>query len=292
MKPPPFDYWAPRSLPEALELMARYGEEAKALAGGQSLVPLMNFRLAAPRQLVDLNPIPELASCAVEDGVLRLGAMVRHRFLERSPVVREHAPLLSMVAPFIGYPQIRARGTIGGSLAHADPAAELPAAVMALDGRVQLRSRTGTRMVAAERFFRSFFTTVAEPDELVVGVEIPLPPPGTAVGFQEVAMRRGDFALAGVAVAVTRGEDGTITRARIACLSAASTPLRVPEAERVLVGEPPSDRLFREVEARVSELVDPPDDVHASAGYRRRTLGVLCRRALTAAVSGKEATRR
>ncbi|MDR0359400.1 MAG: FAD binding domain-containing protein, partial [bacterium] len=232
--------------------------------------------------------VAELQACAPEDGGLRIGAMVRHRALERG-LAGERAPLLGLVAPHIGHPQIRTRGTLGGSLAHADPAAELPAAVIALDGEIEVRSRRGSRTVPAEQFFVSFFTTVLEADELLVAVRIPAQPDGTGFGFEEAAVRPGDFALAGAAAAVTVGVDGSIERARIACLAAGSTPLRLHEVEEALLGHRPSDALWHDAEARTRERVEPPEDVHASAGYRRRVAGVLVRRALARAVPERAA---
>jgi CO/xanthine dehydrogenase FAD-binding subunit len=222
VKPPRFEYHDPDTLDEALALLSEHGDEAKPIAGGQSLMPLLNFRLAAPGHLIDLNRIDGLADVSLEDGALRLGCMVRHRTVERSPVIREHVPLLSRVAPFIAHPQIRTRGTFGGSLAHADPAAELPAAVVALDATINTRGVGGGRSIPAGEFFQSFLTTALEPDELIVSVEIPLPAPRTGFGFEELALRRGDFALAGALASVTLDGEGSIEQTKIACLSAAS----------------------------------------------------------------------
>ncbi|HYZ00071.1 MAG TPA: FAD binding domain-containing protein [Candidatus Binatia bacterium] len=286
MKPPPFDYEDPATLDEALALLAEHGESARPLAGGQSLVPLLNFRLASPAVLIDLNRVPELATLTVEDSSFRVGALVRHRALEEEPAVRKRAPLLALAAPLIGHPQIRARGTLGGSLAHADPAAELPAAAVALDASVSLRSRRGARSVPAGELFASFFETVLAPDELLVSVTFPPPPERTGYAFEEMALRQGDFALAGAAVSVSLGSDGAIASARVVCIGAGSTPVRLEAVEEAVAGQAPSLELFRSAAAGVAELVDPPDDVHAGAGYRRRVLGALVRRGLLRAAEG------
>ena len=294
MKPPVFDYEDPATLDEALVLLAEHGEDARPLAGGQSLVPLLNFRLAAPAVVIDLNGVGELSTLAVQDGSLRVGALVRHRALEEQVVIGDRAPLLALAAPLIGHPQIRARGTLGGSLAHADPAAELPAAVIALDGSVEVRSRRGGRSLPAAAFFASYFETVLEPDELVVSVTVPPVPDRTGFAFEEMAVRQGDFALAGAAVSVSLDEDGSVSRARVACIGAGSTPMRLGPVEDALLGHRPSEALFRSASERVREVVEPPDDVHAGrtspppsrpgpsgpGPYRRRVLGVLVRRGL------------
>jgi aerobic carbon-monoxide dehydrogenase medium subunit len=289
VKPPAFDYEDPATLDEALGLLAAHGEEARPLAGGQSLVPLLNFRLASPAVVVDLNRVAELATLTVEgDGSFRVGALVRQRVLEEDPVVGERAPLLALATPLIGHPQIRARGTLGGSLAHADPAAELPAAAIALDGTVSVRSRRGARSIPAGSFFASFFETVLEPDELVVSVSFPPPPERAGYAFEEMAVRRGDFALAGAAVSVTLGGDGCVARARVVCVGAGPTPVRLAPVEDAVVGHRPSEDLFSSAAGRVAELVRPPDDVHAGAAYRRRVLGALVRRALHRAAGNVE----
>ncbi|HEY6004880.1 MAG TPA: FAD binding domain-containing protein, partial [Anaeromyxobacter sp.] len=204
MKPHGFEYLRASSLGEALELLATRAGDARPIAGGQSLVPVMNLRLARPEALVDIGRLDALRGIAVEKGALRLGALTLHRELVESPVVAEHAPLLSRAAPYIGHEAIRNRGTLGGSLAHADPAAELPACVLALDGRIVAASRRGRRTLAAEQFFLGPYTTALEPDELVVAVEIPLAPPGRRVAFHELARRIGDYAMAGGAALARR----------------------------------------------------------------------------------------
>jgi CO/xanthine dehydrogenase FAD-binding subunit len=229
MKPAPFEYDAPASVEEALDLLARYGDEAKVLAGGQSLVPLLNFRLARPERLVDINRIAELAFVRESDGRLRLGALTRTATLERSELVAERWPLLREAVRHSGHPQIRSRGTVGGSVAHADPAAELPVALTALGARFVVRSMRGTRTLSADELFAGFLTTTLEPDELVVEIDVPRLPPAAGTAFVEYARVHGDFALAGAAVVLSA--DG----AAIVLLRAAPTPLRVPAAERALV---------------------------------------------------------
>jgi len=277
MKAPRFKYHDPTTVEEALDLLARYGDDAKVLAGGQSLLPALNFRLARPGHLIDANRIAELDGLAARDGGLTLGALVRQRTLERSALVQAQAPLIARAMPFVGHPQIRNRGTLGGSLAHADPAAELPAVMVALDARLTLRRAGSERTVAAEDFFVSYLTTVLEPDELLTRIDLPPWPARTGSSLQEVAMRMGDFALGGVATTLTLGIDGRIARARIVCFGVDERPLRVAEAEVSLEGATPGEAAFAEAGRIVSVRLAPPDDVHASGAYRKRLAGVLTR---------------
>ncbi|HZT08619.1 MAG TPA: xanthine dehydrogenase family protein subunit M [Chloroflexota bacterium] len=279
MKPAKFAYHAPRSVDQAVRLLAELGDEAKVLAGGQSLVPLMNFRLARPAHLVDLNRIEDLRVTRV-DGELRIGAMTRQRQVERARDVGARWPLLTEALGLVGHVQIRNRGTIGGSLAHADPAAELPAVMMALDAEFTVRSATGTRAVAATDFFLGPFTTQLEPTELLTEIHVPDVPPRTGMAFQEVSRRHGDFAIVGVAALVTLEEQGPIDRARLVFCGAADRPIRSARAEQALLGRAPDERLLREASELATEDLDPADDVHASAGYRRRVASVIARRAL------------
>jgi aerobic carbon-monoxide dehydrogenase medium subunit len=285
MKPAAFEYHDPRTAEEALALLAQYGDEAKALAGGQSLVPLMNFRLARPARLVDLNLIGELSYLRVERGTLRIGAMTRQRELERASLVAEGWPLLAEATRYIGHAQIRNRGTVGGSLAHADPAAELPAVMAALDAELVIQGRDGTRTVQSEEFFLSYLTTALAPDELLVETRVPALPPRTGWAFVEVSRRHGDFALVGVAALLTLDTDGMIQAARLAFTGAAPTPVRAARAEALLVGERPAEPLFREAGLLASADLEPEDDLHASADYRREVGGVLARRALVQAAA-------
>jgi aerobic carbon-monoxide dehydrogenase medium subunit len=280
MKPPRFDYLSPRSIDEALGVLARHGDEAKVLAGGQSLVPLLSFRLVRPAYLVDLNDVGGLAGIRLDDGHLAIGAMTRQRAVETSPLVREYCPLLAEAMPQIGHVQIRNRGTIGGSLAHADPASELPAVVAALDGDLVLRSPRGQRVLKAEQFFVAYLTTAAAPDELLVEVRVPVAPPRTGSAFLEVSRRHGDFALVGVAATVTLDEAGVCTAAAIALTGVGPTPVLARDAARALVGDRPATDAFEAAGRRVAERLQPDGDLHASSDYRRHLASVLTRRAL------------
>jgi carbon-monoxide dehydrogenase medium subunit len=285
MKPAPFAYHRPRSLDEALALLAEHGSAAKPLAGGQSLIPAMNFRLATPAVLIDLNAIAELAYVSADTaGGLRVGAMTRHRTVERSDVVRREAPLVHEAMPSIAHAAIRTRGTIGGSLAHADPAAELPAVMLALDARIGVRSRRGAREISAAEFFTGLFSTALAAGELVTEVAIaPMKEGGSRRGsaFLEFSRRRGDFALAGVAVSVALDDRGRCAQARIALLSVGDRPMLATEAARALVGERPSPEAIRAAAATAAEReIDPSTDIHASSRYRRQLASVLTRRAL------------
>ena len=280
MKPPAFAYFRPASLEEALALLAEH-PDAKPLAGGQSLVPTMNFRLAQPAVLVDLNRLSDLAYIkASADGGVEIGAMARQRAVERSAVIAARAPLLAETMPFVAHPQIRNRGTVGGSLAHADPAAELPAVAVALEARLVLRSTTGARTLDAERFFTGLFATALEPGELVAAMELPAPAPRSACAFEEVARRHGDYALVGVACAVRLDDAGHCARARVVLLSVGEGPVLSASAAAALQGRAPGEAAIRAAAEAVNRDLDPPSDIHASAAYRRQLARVLTRRAL------------
>jgi CO/xanthine dehydrogenase FAD-binding subunit len=280
VKPAPFGYHRPATVAEAVALLDALQDDVKVLAGGQSLVPLMNFRLSVPAELVDINGIAELTGHDVTGDVLRLGALTRHHELERSATVRGAAPLLALAAPYIGHPQIRSMGTLGGSLSHADPAAELPGIMLALDARMVAASARGERIVPAAEFFVSHFTTALEPDELLTAVEVPVAAERTGHAFLEVAARYGDFALVGAGAAVTVDEDGAITEARIGCTSVAPTPVRAAAAEELLRGATPDADVLAEVERVVAGALEPTPELKASAAYKRRTAGVLVARAV------------
>ncbi|HEV2132313.1 MAG TPA: xanthine dehydrogenase family protein subunit M [Longimicrobiaceae bacterium] len=285
MKPAPFSYHRPGSVEEALELLAHHGFDAKLLAGGQSLIPAMNFRLAHPTLLIDLNGVEELAYIQAADGGLRIGAMTRQRAAERSEVVARSAPLLHETLPFVAHPQIRNRGTIGGTIAHADPAAELPAVMLALEARFHLRSAQGSRSLAAEEFFTGLFGTALEAEELLTEIEIPFPAPRTGSAFAEISRRHGDYALAGVAAAVTLDEGGRCEHARITLLSVGDGPVLAAEGARALAGTVPTEEAIRAAaDAAAQRDIDPPADIHASAAYRRRLVEVLVRRVLPRAI--------
>jgi carbon-monoxide dehydrogenase medium subunit len=280
VKPPRFEYLAPRSVAEVLGILAERGEEAKVLAGGQSLVPLLNFRLVRPGYLVDLNEVAGLDGIHADDGWLAIGAMARQRAVELSPLVRERCPLLAEAIPQIGHVQIRNRGTVGGSLAHADPAGELPGVVAALDGQLVLEGPRGRRTVRAAEFFVGYLTTSAAPDELLVEVHVPVIPARTGTAFLEVSRRHGDFALVGVAASVTLDPDGVCTHCVLALIGVGPVPVVVRAAAQALVGARPDAARFEETGRLVAASVEPDSDLHASAAYRRRVGGVLARRAL------------
>lgn len=280
MKPPRFEYDCPTSLPETLELLTNYGDDAKLLAGGQSLVPLMNFRLARPARLIDINRVPELNFIRVIDGALLIGAMTRHVQLEVSPEVANHAPLLAEAIGFVGHLQIRNRGTVGGSAAHADPAAELPAAFAALDASFHLRSRRGERKISWSEFFVSEFTTAIAADELLYAVEVPAKRDNSRSAFLEFSRRHGDFALGGVAATASIDVRGAWLDPRIALLSAGAVPIRAVSAEAMLRGEVPNAEAIRLAAAEAVRDISPSSDIHGSSAYRKHLLEVLSRRAL------------
>ncbi|MCP4428512.1 MAG: xanthine dehydrogenase family protein subunit M [Chloroflexi bacterium] len=286
MKPAPFEYLAPESLEEALNLMDEHGFDAKLLAGGQSLVPVMNFRLSQPSLIIDLNNIPNLNQCRRNgDGSLRIDAMVRHSQLERNPLVAENAPLLSETMPFIAHPQIRNRGTIGGSLAHADPAAELPAIMVALQARFRLQKLGGKRWVNAEDFYEALFTTALEPEEILTEIAIPPLPPDTGCAFMELARRHGDFALVGVAAMVGLDDDGRCRQARLVYLNVGEIPTIAHQAAATLIGSKPSSDLIETAAQHAAQHeIEPTGDIHASADYKRHLAYALGKRAIQKAV--------
>ena len=282
MKPAPFDYYAPTTVEQALAHLAEHGDEAKVLAGGQSLVPMMNFRLVQPSVLVDLNPIPDLAYIKPdEDGGLRIGALTRHFQVEMDPLVAARMPLLHEAVPKIGYPQIRRRGTFGGSICHADPSAELVAVSVALNGRFRLRSPKGERWIPAQDFFIGLFTTVLLPGELLIEVALPPLPARTGTSMMEVARRSHDFALVGVAAVVSLDGKGIIRQARMVFLSAGDRPMEARRAAEVLTGQAPMpEAIEAAAETAASGDIDPSSDIHATAEFRRHLAKVLARRAL------------
>jgi carbon-monoxide dehydrogenase medium subunit len=279
MKPPRFEYHAPRSVDEAVGLLARYGGDAKVLAGGQSLMPLLNFRLARPAALVDVNRIGALAYVREDDGTLAFGAMTRQRTIEFSPVVARRLPLLGEATRWVGHLPIRSRGTIGGSIAHADPSAEYPAVLTALGGEVVVQGPRGRRTLTPDRLFETYLTTSLAPDELLVEVRLPASPAGAGYAFEEFARRHGDFAIIGIAALVVRDGD-RCTGARLASAGAGPVPVRLRAAEAILEREGLSEAAIAAAAARAAELVDPDSDVHASAAYRRHLTRVLTGRAL------------
>ena len=293
MKPAPFDYLAPTTVEETLDVLRRYGDDAKVLAGGQSLVPMLNFRLARPAVLVDINGIPGLAGIDVADNALTIGATTRQRALEtRLPGQLPAADawgLLPVAAGHIGHKQIRARGTVGGSLSHADPAAELPAAVSALGAALVVRSAGGEREVGPEEFFEGFFTTCLAPDELLTAIRVPAWPTGSRSCFLEVSRRRGDFAQVAVAAVVTV-EDGRISRAGIALAGVGGRTVQAHGLVDGLVGQEPAAATFAELAGDFAAGLEPPPDVHGPAEYRRALARHLLQQALADATGLTAAT--
>ncbi len=283
MKPAPFDYVAPASLDEAVSALASGDGDAKVLAGGQSLIPMLALRLARPATLVDINRLPGLDGLREASGVLEIGALVRQRALERWAASR--SPLFAEVLRHVAHPPIRNRGTIVGNVVHADPASELPALLLCLEGVVMARGPRGERVIPADRFYRAPLTTALGADELATAVRFTLPPAGAGWGFAEVSRRHGDFALVGAVAVLTRAGDGTVTRARLAFFGAGGTPSRGLAAERALEGRAPSPALLAETARAAAAALSPDGDIHATAGYRRRVAATLAERTLTAAVA-------
>jgi aerobic carbon-monoxide dehydrogenase medium subunit len=284
MKPAIFEYVAPRTVDEAVEALRQHGDQAKVLAGGQSLVPLMNMRLARPGVIIDINRIAALDYLRAGSREIRFGALCRQRAAEISPEVADRCPLLRDALRLVGHVQIRNRGTIGGSIAHADPAAELTAILVALDGDVTVRGPRGKRTIRASDLFVTYLTTSLDAGELLVEVRLPAIPPGAGWSWMEIARRHGDFALAGVGVVLAvRGD--TIAEARIGLTGVGATPVRAAEAERLLAGRSPSEALWEEAAEAVRAAVEPDGDIHASAEYRKHVSGVLTQRALREALT-------
>jgi aerobic carbon-monoxide dehydrogenase medium subunit len=287
MKLPQFEYEAPATVSEALDLLAKHEDEASVLAGGQSLIPLLALRLAYPAVLIDVNGIDELSGVSADNGSVAIGAATREYVAETSQTIADAVPLLAAALPLIGHEAIRSRGTVGGSLAHADPAAELPAVARALDAEFVLRGPSGERVVPAADWFEGYLTTSRRPDELLTHVRFPAARPGTGVSFQEVARRHGDFAIVGLGASLTLS-DGAIGDARLAFAGVSDVPVRAAEAEDLLVGETPSDELFDEAARRATAGIDPPADLHGSSEYRKKVAAALVRRGLRAAADNAD----
>jgi len=284
VKPPKFDYHAPATADEAVALLGRYGGDAKVLAGGQSLMPLLNFRLARPAALVDVNRIPALAYIREDDGTVAFGAMTRQRTIEFSPVVAARLPLLREATRWVGHLPIRSRGTIGGSIAHADPSAEYPAVLTALGGEVVAQGPRGRRTVKADDLFETYLTTTLAAEELVVEVRLPAMPAGAGHAFEEFARRHGDFAIVGIAAMIVRTGDRCIA-ARLASAGAGPVPVRLRAAEEILERDGLGAAAIEAAAARAADLVQPDSDVHASAEYRRHLTRVLTARAIKRALT-------
>lgn len=281
MKPGRFEYVAPECLEEVVPSLQRFGDEAKVLAGGQSLVPLMAFRLATPTALVDLGHVEELRY-VTEGDVLAIGAMTTHRAIEHNEIIRGRCPMLTEAMAQVGHVAIRNRGTVAGSMAHADPAAEWPTLAMALDAEVDVIGGEGSRTIQAKDLFLSYLTTSLEPDEVIIEVRLRMPPKGSGTAFLELSRRHGDFGLVGVACALTPS-DGKIEMARLALMGVGSVPIRAAGAESLLVGRHPSDELLEDVAAAANEVIEPSSDVHGSEHFRRSVATVLVKRAIEAA---------
>jgi aerobic carbon-monoxide dehydrogenase medium subunit len=280
MKPPAFEYRVAQTQGDVLALLAEHGDRAKLLAGGQSLIPLMNFRLAQPELLIDINQVAELSYVREWDGGVAIGALTRQSALERSDTVAARLPILVEATGLVGHLPIRHRGTLGGNLAHADPASELPAVMLALGADFAVAGPHGSRTVPAAQFFTDALTTALHPDELLVEVRAPGLPPRTGGAFVEVARRHGDYALAGAAALVTLNAAGRCERVRLALCGVAPTALRVAEAEQALLGEVPAGAALDAAADRAAAAADPPGDVHASAAFRRKLARVVARQAI------------
>ena len=282
MKPPAFEYVAARTIDEAVAQLSKHGDGAKIIAGGQSLTPMLNFRLVHPEILVDINRIPGLDKITPQNGGFRIGALTRHRAIETSTAIAEKMPLLVAAAGQVGHLAIRNRGTFGGSLAHADPAAEWPVVVLALDGSMTTKSAKGGRTIKAKDFFVSYLQSAVEDGEIVTEVTIPGLPPKTGWGFEELSRRPGDFAIAAVCALVTL-DGGKVKEARISMGGVGPTALRAPEAEALLKGQAIGDDVLKRAGEKAAEAADPSNDVHASADFRRHLVAVLTKRAVKAA---------
>jgi carbon-monoxide dehydrogenase medium subunit len=283
VKPAAFEYAAPQSLEEAVGLLAQHGDDAKVLAGGQSLVPLLAFRLAAPGVLIDLNGVSELAYLRQEADTVAIGALTRHRDVEKAGGLRDRCAMLAEGVSLIGHVAIRNRGTVGGSVAHADPAAEWPSLVLALDGEIDAVGPSGARTLEASAFFETYFTTVLQPDEIVREIRLRLPAGRVGSTYTELARRSGDFAIAGVGAVIVLGDDGEVADARVVLIGVRDTAVRAAAAEAVLRGSKATDEVFAEAAEAIEGEIDPVSDLHGSSDYRRHVAKVLVRRALATA---------
>jgi carbon-monoxide dehydrogenase medium subunit len=284
MKPPRFDYLAPRTLDEALAHLHQHGDQAKILAGGQSLIPMLNFRLAHPGVVVDVNRLTDLAYVRQHDGGVAVGALTRQHAVERSELVRARVPVVAEACRFIGHAPIRHRGTFGGNLAHADPASELPAVMLVFEAEMAVASRVGSRAVPAGQFFTGPLTTALRPGEMLTEIRIPAAPARTGGAFVEMARRAGDFALVGVAALVTLDGAGRCERARIALCGVGPTPVRARAAEDALTGQAPTAAVLDEAAGRAAAATSPPSDIHGSAEFRKKLARHFARQALAAAI--------
>jgi carbon-monoxide dehydrogenase medium subunit len=284
MKLPPFEYACPTSVSEAVALLASHEGEAKPLAGGQSLVPMMAFRVASPSLVVDLRKLAELRQIKISDEGVTLGAMVRWREILDDARLRTAQPLLVAAVEHVAHYQIRNRGTVGGSIAHADPAAEMPGIVLTCDAKIAVTGKAGARVIDAANFFEGPLMTALKPDEIITEIRLPAWPAKRRFGFQEFARRRGDFALA-AALLFYDDDGGKARNAHVGAIGVADTPVRLPAVEQVLNGSAIDEATIAKAEAAASASVDPHDDIHASGAYRKALVGVMVERALRAAVA-------
>jgi aerobic carbon-monoxide dehydrogenase medium subunit len=285
MKPAPFEYHRPASLGETFDLLARYGDDGRILAGGQSLVPALNMRLATPRAVIDINRLPGLDAIRLAPEGLLIGALARHESVERSPLVARHAPLIAAAMPHVGHAAIRTRGTFGGSLALADPAAELPACVVALGALIRAASSRGRREIAAADFFRGVYSTALEPGEVITEVIVPPLAAGWRSAFDELARRHGDFALAGLA-AHGRMDGAVLAEARLVFFGVGPAPVRARRAEAALAGRRPERDVVAAAARALDGELDPPGDLHGSPAFRRHLASVLLSRVVARLVDG------
>jgi len=283
MKLPPFAYACPTTLPEAIELLASHDGDAKAIAGGQSLVPMLAFRLAQPTLLVDLRKLADLRGIRISDAGVTLGAMVRWRDIEDDDRLETAHPLLKAAIAHVAHYQIRNRGTVGGSIAHADPAAEMPGIAITCDAEIAVVGKSGAHVIQAADFFQGALTTALTPDEIIVEIRLPAWPAGRRWGFQEFARRRGDFAMAAAAVFYDQDARGKARNAHVGVIGVGDRPLRLTAVEDVLNGESIDEATIAKADAATSAAVDPQDDIHASAAYRRSLVGTMVERALKSA---------
>ncbi len=281
MKPAPFEYFFAKDIKGALGFLKEHGESAKILAGGQSLTPLMNMRLARPEYIVDINGVPGLSGIQEAGGALKIGSMTRYRELETSHLIRSKCPILAETIRHIGHVQIRTRGTIGGSTAHADPAAEIPGIITLLDGKIRSEKLDGERVLSAEEFFLSYLTTSLDPTEMIMEIELPFMPPKMGWSFMEQSLRQGDFALAGAGVTVELKDDHeTCMCARIVFIGVDAKPVRGTLIEEYLLGRPMNDLAIEEAGELVEKIIDPESDIHAGVEYRLNLSKVILKRAL------------
>lgn len=285
MKPPKFSYLKPTNLPQALEWLADYGDDAKILSGGQSLIPLLNMRLSTPKYIIDLSRVQEVKGITEEEDTIVIGGMTRHVEVENSQLIKEKCPLLTEGIRWVGHSQIRNRGTVGGSIAHADPSAELPCMLSALRGEIVIVSQEEELILSPEEFFLSYLLTTLEPNQLIKEIRFPKMNKGAGYAFEEVARRHGDFALCEVAAVIELDIDGSIKDTKIALGGANSVPFVPEETEEFLIGKEPTESIIKEAAILQLDELDPEGDIHGSKEYRRQLSGVLLERALNKAVN-------